>query len=385
MHRFAVLPVLGTLLSAQSPPIDFVQQLAPILQQRCVECHGAQKAKGKLRLDRRDGLFGGERERWTVRPGDAEGSELLRRVQLPADDDDVMPQHGERLTGPQVEVLRQWIAEGAGWPAAADAWFLQRAPVAPLRLAVEPLDSDGRARVAAALAELRGLGALAQPVAVDGDAVEVDLSRLGSKVGDAQLQLLRDLAPVLVWLDLDRTAVGDAGMAVVGQLRQLRRLRLSGTAVGDSGLSALGGLGQLEQLTLVGSQVTDQGLPALAGLGALRRLYVWNTAVTAVGAAALQQRLAELRIDRGDYTAERLAAAQRQLAEAAQRPLVNTTCPVTDKPVDPAQTIEFAGLRIGFCCQKCRAQFASDPKRFQTRIGEYRRQAAMPAAAAKKL
>ena len=34
----------------QSKAVDFVRQVAPILQQRCLNCHGASKAEGGLRL-----------------------------------------------------------------------------------------------------------------------------------------------------------------------------------------------------------------------------------------------------------------------------------------------------------------------------------------------
>ena len=96
--------------------VDFVTQVLPILQARCHECHGPAKVRGKLRLDARELLFDPAREaQWVVRPGDPDGSELLRRVSLPPDDEDAMPAKGERLTSEQVALLRAWIAQGAEW------------------------------------------------------------------------------------------------------------------------------------------------------------------------------------------------------------------------------------------------------------------------------
>jgi mono/diheme cytochrome c family protein len=37
--------------------VDFVTQVAPVLEKHCVECHGAEKSKGKLRLDSRAAAF----------------------------------------------------------------------------------------------------------------------------------------------------------------------------------------------------------------------------------------------------------------------------------------------------------------------------------------
>jgi uncharacterized membrane protein/mono/diheme cytochrome c family protein len=101
-----------------APSVDFATQVLPILTARCHECHGAAKVRGKLRLDAREHLFDPAREaEWVVRPGDPDGSELLRRVQLPPEDEDAMPAKGDPLTPEQVAVLRAWISQGAVWDA----------------------------------------------------------------------------------------------------------------------------------------------------------------------------------------------------------------------------------------------------------------------------
>ena len=43
-------------IEAVQPPISFVSQVAPILQERCVACHGPQMAEGGYRLDSYDRL-----------------------------------------------------------------------------------------------------------------------------------------------------------------------------------------------------------------------------------------------------------------------------------------------------------------------------------------
>jgi mono/diheme cytochrome c family protein len=96
--------------------VDFATQVLPILQARCHECHGPAKVRGKLRLDAREHLLDPAREaEWVVRPGDPDGSELLRRVSLPPGDEDAMPAKGDPLTPEQVAVLRAWIEQGAVW------------------------------------------------------------------------------------------------------------------------------------------------------------------------------------------------------------------------------------------------------------------------------
>ncbi len=94
----------------------FITQIQPLLVESCVDCHGPKKAKGGLRLDSREAaLAEGKSGLPGIVPGKPEASELLSRVKLPADDDDVMPAKGEHLTPAQIAALERWIADGAVW------------------------------------------------------------------------------------------------------------------------------------------------------------------------------------------------------------------------------------------------------------------------------
>jgi len=93
----------------------FVQVVWPIFQENCVECHGPQKQKGKLRLDDRASAFG---KVDVIVPGQPEKSILIELVDLPPGDEFLMPppEDGEPLNREQVAILRDWIANGAAWP-----------------------------------------------------------------------------------------------------------------------------------------------------------------------------------------------------------------------------------------------------------------------------
>ncbi|MBL9118115.1 MAG: PSD1 domain-containing protein [Verrucomicrobiaceae bacterium] len=86
--------------------VDFAQQVFPVLQRACFECHGQQKAESDLRLD-----VPAAATHESIKSGD-----LLRRIQLPADHEDAMPRRGNRLSAPQVAIIRGWIESGAIWP-----------------------------------------------------------------------------------------------------------------------------------------------------------------------------------------------------------------------------------------------------------------------------
>lgn len=101
--------------SAASPP-SFERDVAPILQRHCVECHGRKQQEGDLRIDDRAAFLKGGISGPSVKASDPDSSDLLRRVLLPADDNEHMPANGGSLSDDEVEILRSWIASGATWP-----------------------------------------------------------------------------------------------------------------------------------------------------------------------------------------------------------------------------------------------------------------------------
>jgi len=102
--------------------VDFERDIKPIFIKRCYECHGPEKQKGDLRLDRKtEGGHTGKSDKplWIV--GQSAKSQMVERV-LSSDADEQMPPKGERLSVQQVGLLRAWIDQGAAWPEEQKHW-----------------------------------------------------------------------------------------------------------------------------------------------------------------------------------------------------------------------------------------------------------------------
>jgi len=95
-------------------PIRFADHVLPILRDRCIDCHGADKKKGDLRLDSARAIRDTAGEHVIV-PGDPLGSDLYFLVSLPHYDEDLMPPEGEGepLGEAELDLIRRWIEEGA--------------------------------------------------------------------------------------------------------------------------------------------------------------------------------------------------------------------------------------------------------------------------------
>jgi mono/diheme cytochrome c family protein len=107
-------------LAAADPAKDqeLFSKAWPIIENSCVGCHGADKQKGKLRLDTRDAWLAGGRDGKVVTVGKPEGSLLIEciRYQAKKEDQNMPPKHKDQLSAEQVKAISDWIAGGLPWP-----------------------------------------------------------------------------------------------------------------------------------------------------------------------------------------------------------------------------------------------------------------------------
>jgi cytochrome c553 len=118
---FALLFPTGRLFGAGDRLTEqFEKEVRPVLEESCFRCHGPDKQKGGLRLDRKaDMLGGGDSGEPAITPGKSADSPLVVRIRS-TQTDDMMPPKGERLKPEQVAAIERWIDNGAHWPATAE-------------------------------------------------------------------------------------------------------------------------------------------------------------------------------------------------------------------------------------------------------------------------
>lgn len=291
----SVLALASTPLLRAADKVDFSKDILPVLEQQCIKCHGAEKQKGKLRLDSRDAALKGGKAGPALVAGDAAKSEFIRRISLPKSDDDFMPSEGEPLPKAVIEKLTAWINQGADWPVtAAKHDDKPKAPAGP----VLPADFKPSSAEQKAVTALAQKGIELRPLAAGSPWREANLRLLSTNVTDKEVALLKDVLS-LVDLNLANTKVTDAGLANLKPLANLQRLHLELTGVTDAGLVHLKGLQNLTYLNLYGTKVTDAGLKNLEGMKHLRGLYVWQSKVTDAGVKKLKAALPNVDISTG--------------------------------------------------------------------------------------
>lgn len=94
--------------------VTFDKDIKPIFEKSCVKCHGAEKQKGKYRLDSLEASLKGGESGEAILKGDSAKSPLVHTIAR-LDPDAAMPPEnkGEPLTPQQIGLIRAWIDQGA--------------------------------------------------------------------------------------------------------------------------------------------------------------------------------------------------------------------------------------------------------------------------------
>jgi len=94
--------------------VSFSHDVAPILSQKCMQCHGLAQPMANLDLRSRQGALKGGQHGPALVPGDAAASHIYRHIT--GQEQPQMPLGG-RLSDEEIAVLRDWINSGAEWDA----------------------------------------------------------------------------------------------------------------------------------------------------------------------------------------------------------------------------------------------------------------------------
>ena len=97
----AYVPVTGERIS-------YSRDIQPILDSRCITCHGVQKIRNGLDLRTYASLMAGSKNGAVIIPGDAQKSLLIQKIEAGE-----MPKRGPKLFPAQLHKLMDWINAGA--------------------------------------------------------------------------------------------------------------------------------------------------------------------------------------------------------------------------------------------------------------------------------
>jgi hypothetical protein len=94
--------------AAGGATVSFTTDILPIFESRCIGCHGGERTQEGLDLKTHASLMTGSSNGAVVTPGDAANSLLVEMVATQK-----MPKRGPKLTPAQVQLITDWINQGA--------------------------------------------------------------------------------------------------------------------------------------------------------------------------------------------------------------------------------------------------------------------------------
>ena len=94
--------------AAQGATVSFATDILPIIESRCINCHGGDRTEKGLSLKTFADLMAGSENGAVIVAGDAAHSKLVELVVTQK-----MPKRGPKLTPPQIEAITNWVNQGA--------------------------------------------------------------------------------------------------------------------------------------------------------------------------------------------------------------------------------------------------------------------------------
>lgn len=382
-------PESNSSASVESAPADaadgaFSTIILPILRAKCLTCHGEDQRKGKLSLESVESIRAGGKSGPAIDREKPADSLILERIHRDLEEKGHMPPRSKtQLLESEIASIDAWVKTGA----APNAGSLQlnggadSKPAAPDTTESHP----ARARVDdGAFRALRDALVHVQPVKQGSELLWMDFAAPAARLGENEiLQLLKPVAGDVGDLALNRSKITDEGMASIAAFPRLRRLELRSTAVGDAGIDKLKNHPSLEELILTQTKTTDASVDSILTIPKLAKVYVWGSGLTPEGLARLRAGKSGLQVDAGDAPAAAVVKVEDPIKLSGDAPLpgaqtanaapanlkpINSVCPVTGKPLNPAYQIVFEGKVIGFCCPNCPSKFWENPAEFKAKI-----------------
>lgn len=285
--------------------IVFDDVIKPVLQSKCLNCHSEAKSKGNLIMLDSTFMEKGGKNGKVFERGDADGSLLIQRINLPEQQKKHMPPKGKpQLTSEERQLLYFWINSGAPFTRlvieldAQDSLKL----LAERRFEPSAVDPAEVFRFAAARNEdiesLRTDYRVIYPTSIGSPALCVNFYN-SATFTRASLRELQKIGMQIVSLDLSKMSVLDEDLKTIASFENLRRLNLNFTDITESGLANLAEMESLVSLSLSGTKVNAENLLSLKGLNNLKHLYLWNTKIRPDDRPFLQKSLAGIDLEFG--------------------------------------------------------------------------------------
>ncbi len=259
----------GSLL-LKAETASFSHDIIPVLEKNCTSCHGLKKQKAGLRLDTYNLILQGSENGAIIKLGNAQDSELYRRLNLNPNDEEFMPAGGKPPLKPyEIELIKQWII--AKNPETSTFTFSKPNLPAVIEQKAAP-DYRPKLREALALAEKLRIKLIPRSL-IPTDGLILRTASNPKRCTDETLAQLAPFSDLIVEAELSRTLITDKGLNTVRHFKNLQSLDIAFTRVTNQSIEPILELKALKKLNVSGTHITE---PALKRLSGIDHLWTFN-------------------------------------------------------------------------------------------------------------
>jgi uncharacterized membrane protein len=280
--------------------IVFRDVIQPILNEKCLNCHNANRAKNDLILTDYQSIMRGGKTRDAIVEGKAEESLLYKYLLLPMSDSLHMPPKEKlQLDREEIKLIGWWINTGAvahqkyvNLPKVDSIQTIMLSKFHPKKgldlLEISFADQD----------DIKGLNNPYRTVQQISATKPYIAVFLGSKKDFSPKDLidLKGIGNQVVSIDLGNSQVKDDDLKNLKQFPHVQKLHLQNIAIGDEGVKHLKDLRFLDVLNISGTKVSAKTIDEVSGWQNLKKLYLYNTAVPQESVISLKKTRPELEV-----------------------------------------------------------------------------------------
>ncbi len=282
----------------ESPTI-YLSLVQPIFDDKCTQCHNANKSKGKLILSDYLSLAAGGEFGPGLDFSDLGKSSLKYHIELPLEDEFHMPPSDEeQLSEDELMIINSWLEAGASDTLTMSGLKEE----SRLFTYIQHIKKDDKKRYShlPGVTDEKLLKLSSNYIAINRmyhgtGAVSVRVYP-NATYNPSQLKPLSDISKNIVSLDLSSITIGDQEIALIKSCKNLEKLNLSNTVLEDKELKDIGILENLRTLNLLNTEITDASITTLTGFPKLSEVFIYGSRITSDGVVKLSKSHERIRI-----------------------------------------------------------------------------------------
>lgn len=260
--------------------------IAPILSDKCYNCHSSSRQKGKLRLDEYTMMLKGGKHGPSIVANQSLKSLLVQRTLLPLNDDNHMPPKGKpQPSADELMLIQWWIDNGASTNKKTSDYTQndkiksilahlttskKQEPILPVITSIpDP----------SAVKFLNDSGVSLQPLAQSSKLLLVNFIAHDA-ITTEDIVALNKIKDHVYILKLGHCSFDKKMLEYISSFKNLHALYLEKTGITDESCSQLAKLPSLHYLNVVGNKLTLTGIKTLCNIRSLQKIFVFQNSVT---------------------------------------------------------------------------------------------------------